>query len=85
MRTQFLPPAAKITPDRIAFPCGHGRICGEKPMRKELFLVKHQENLDRTDVPNRALAAIYPFACWVVAFFQLQEQLCFPAVHKESF
>jgi hypothetical protein len=54
-------------------------------MRKELFLVKHQENLDRTDVPNRALAAIYPFACWVVAFFQLQERLCFPAVHKESF
>src|SRR5579859_7608494 len=31
MRTQFLPSAAKITPDRIAFPSGHARVRGEKP------------------------------------------------------
>src|SRR5579859_1453616 len=34
MRTQFLPSAAKITPDRIAFPSGHARVRGEKPTEK---------------------------------------------------
>jgi hypothetical protein len=82
MRTQFLPSAGKITPERIAFPSGYARIGGEKATEQKSVRMKYQEI--RPGIANiRKTAALFPFARWVVAFLFVRAAACPCAIRKQ--
>lgn len=71
MRTQFLPSAAKITPEPIAFPSEMLVSEAKKRLSRNLFAVEHQEIRPE----NRAHSKddrFCPFARWVVAFLSCE-------------